>query len=329
VRRPPPGPEPLLIDVHHHAIPATYLARLADIGVDAPVQGATFPKWDPESSLEMMNRAGIELAILSVSSPGLAGLTGTDAIQLARSVNEYLCSLTRQFPDRFGAFALVPVDNSDVAIREITYAMDELQLDGVGLYTSSRGVYLGDLGTEPFLEHLAVRDIPTFLHPVLPPGLPPMFGVPGSVIEFPIETTRALTSLLFSGTLDRHPGLKLIVSHAGGAVPFLAARMAHAATIDPGLDGRPPLDLRGSLRRLYYDVAMSATPAQLACLLDLADEQAVLFGSDYPFMPAAHGVANAEGLRGYPGLTRDAPKNVSRDNAARLFPRVRRMAAPS
>lgn len=312
-----------LIDVHHHAIPELYLAALAERGVRAPVQGASFPAWDPEASLAVMDEAGIATAILSISSPGLADAAGEDACRLARRVNEHLAGVVHEHPTRFGAFALIPVHEMSSALGEVAYALDQLGLDGVGVYTSTWGRYLGDSQFEPLLATLADRQVPVFVHPVLPPQPGPLFGAPGSVAEFPIETTRAVMSLLFSGTLDRHPGLKLILSHAGGTVPFLAPRIAHAATIDPDLRGKPPADLLGSLRRLYYDVAMSATPTQLACLGDLVDPSHILFGSDFPFMPAHHALDNAAGLRRYPGLSAPQLERVGRANALDLFPRVR------
>jgi predicted TIM-barrel fold metal-dependent hydrolase len=96
--------------------------------------------------------------------------------------------------------------------------------------------------------------------------------------------------------------------------------MTHAPTINPDLRAKPPADLLGSLRRLHYDVAMSATTEQLGCLLELAGPTRVLFGSDYPFMPAEHGVENAAGFRAHGGNL----ERTSREAALALFPRFAR-----
>lgn len=311
-----------LVDVHHHAIPPRYLAALSARGIDGPVKGASFPSWNLDASLAAMEAAGSAFAFLSVSAPGLGWTTGANARAVARDVNEYLAGLVRANPASFGAFALVPMDHVDAALSEVAYGLDVLQLDGIGLFTSAFGVYLGDPSFEPLMEELAARKVPVFVHPSVPVPEPVSFGLPASVIEFPIETTRAAANLLFSGTLDRHPELTFILSHAGGAVPYLARRMTHATTINPALTGRPPKNLIGALRRLYYDVAMSATPEQLACLHSLVGGDRILFGSDFPFMPLEHGVHNATGLLGFSGMTRAELEKAGWENARKLFPRL-------
>jgi predicted TIM-barrel fold metal-dependent hydrolase len=309
-----------LIDVHHHAIPPCYLAALADIGVETPVKGASFPHWSPDTSLEAMDGAGIQQAVLSVSAPGLGVFTGDAARRVAREVNEYLARLVQDRPSRFAAFALLPMDDEANARAEAEYALDTLGLHGVGLFTSAHGRYLGDQKLEPLMAELAARKVPVFVHPNVPAVAAPSFGLAASVIEFPIETTRAVANLLFSGTLDRYPDLSMILSHAGGAVPYLARRMTHAATITPALRGKAPVDLLGSLRRLYYDVALSATPEQLACLCTVVGPERILFGSDFPFMPREHTMENAAGLRQFEGVTETQRNWIGRGGALRLFP---------
>lgn len=310
----------MLADVHHHALPPGYLAALTQVGVTAPVPGVAFPEWSPELSLDAMDRAGIEVAFCSLSVPGLAGTTGDRASGIARDTNDELSDLVRSHP-RLGAFALIPVHDADAAIAEVDHALDVAGLDGIGLYTSVAGVYLGDHSLEPLMAHLAARRATVFVHPTMS-AASPTFGLPSSVLEFPLDTTRAAANLLFSGTLDRHPELTIILSHAGGAVPYLARRMTHAATINPDLAGRPPVDLLGSLRRLHYDLAMSATESQIRCLVDLVGPEQVLFGSDYPFMPAEHGVDNANGLRQYDADHQPGLLAATSRNAARLLPRL-------
>jgi 6-methylsalicylate decarboxylase len=90
--------------------------------------------------------------------------------------------------------------------------------------------------------------------------------MPAPLYEYPFDTTRAVANLLFSGTLDRHPGLRIILCHAGGTVPYLAKRLTYAATANPKLAPRVPQNLPGSLRRLNYETAMSANPSTLIAL---------------------------------------------------------------
>jgi 6-methylsalicylate decarboxylase len=311
-----------LIDVHHHALPPAYLTALAEVGVNHPVRGAAFPIWTPAGSLSAMDEAGIQTAVLSITSPGLGFVSGDRAQKIARDVNEYLAGLVQQDPRRFGAFALLPVDDVDIALEEARYGLDVLNLDGIGLFTSAHGRYLGDPHYEPLIAELDVRQVPVFVHPSVAGGPGPDLGIPESVIEFPIETTRAAANLLFSGTLDRYPALKIILSHAGGALPFLARRMTYASTINPDLEGGAPVDLLGSLGRLYYDVAMSATPEQMSCLRSLVGPDHILFGSDYPFMPADHAVSNSAGFRAFRDSTGQGLEADARAAALRLIPRL-------
>ena len=151
-----------------------------------------------------------------------------------------------------------------------------------------------------------------------------MFGLPPSLCEFPFETTRTVANLLYSGTLDRYPDLRLILSHAGGAVPYLAKRLTFGPSIKAALTGRPPRDGIASLRRLYYDLAMAATPFNLPSLHALVEPAHILFGSDYPFMPETSNAENVAGLTGYAGFDHPARRLIEQENARMLFPRLRR-----
>ncbi len=141
-----------------------------------------------------------------------------------------------------------------------------------------------------------------------------------SLYEYPFDTTRAVANLLFSGTLDRHPGLRIILCHAGGTVPYLARRFTYAATINPKLAPRVPHDLLGSLRRLYYETAMSANPSTLIALASFVSTEHILFGTDYPFMPESETAETIAGLGEFFG--RPALANIEQNNAAALVPRL-------
>lgn len=311
-----------LIDVQHHALPPVYRTALRDMGIDSPVVGQGFPDWSPELSIEAMDRVGIETAILSVSVPGAIGPDGAAKVRLAREVNEFFAALIADHGARFGAFALLPLPDVGAAIAEAEYALDVLRLDGIGLYSSVGDTYLGDASFDPLMAMLAEREVPVFVHPNVPPHSAPSFDLPASVLEFPLETTRAVTNLLFSGTLDRYPSLRLILAHAGGAVPYLAQRLTYGPTIAPHLRGKPPVDAVASLRRLYYDLGMSATPQQLRCLLELVEPTQVLFATDFPFMPIEHALDNAAAFRDGAGLTSEQVVQIGRGNAIASFPRL-------
>ena len=312
---------PYRIDVHHHVIPDTYLQAMNRAGVDHPIPGVAYPSWSVEADLDLMDRYGIQTAVVSITAPGVAFADGPEAARVARATNEAMAQLISDHPGRYGAFALVPLPDVDAALREIDYALDVLGLDGVGLFTNHRGTYLGDAAFDRLFAALVERDALIHVHPAATDQ--PDFGLPPSLYEFTFDTTRMVANLLYSGTLDRHPGLRMILSHAGGAVPFLAKRLTYAATINPQLIDRQPHDLLASLRNLYYDTAMSANRPALAALTELIGTDHILFGSDYPFMPESTTAETVAGVRAF--FDADTVLDVERNNAAALLPRLARL----
>ena len=320
--------QPYRIDVHRHVIPPVYLSAMRDAGVDTPIAGVAYPTWDVQTDLEEMDRSGIQSAIVSITAPGVGFATGRTAATVARATNEYLAQLRGDHPTRYGAFAILPLPDVEAALAEIDYATGVLSLDGVGLFSNHRGTYLGDPAFDRVLARLAEADVLTHVHPAIPPAADqPQFGLPPSLYEFTFDTTRMVANLLYSGTLDRYPGLRLILSHAGGAVPFLAKRLTYADTINPALAPRRPADLFGSLRRLYYDTAMSANPHTLAALTSLVDADHILFGSDYPFMPASTTTETIDGITAF--FTAEDRQLIERGNALRLLPGLARRLDPA
>jgi len=311
------------IDVHHHVVPAIWQDAIARLSSTPAIPGVDDVSWDLETDLEVMDRNGIQAALASITAPGVAFAQGEDAVKIARGVNEFLAGLVAEHPARYGAFALIPLPDVDAAIEEANYALDILKLDGIGLFTHYRGTYLGDPAFDRFFALLAERQAVSFLHPVIPAASDqPTFGLPPSLYEFTFDTTRAVASLLYSGTLDRHPDLRLILSHAGGTIPYLAQRLTYAATISAAVAPRQPRDLLSSLRRLYYDTAMSANPHTLSGLTSLIEPDHILFGTDYPYMPESTTEATVAGVNSFfSGTDRDA---IGRANSIRLFPDLAR-----
>ncbi len=130
------------VDIHHHMLP-DFFWQATNEG-DHPVGGIAPPPWSPASTLSFLDDAGIDTAITSISTPGVH--TGDDAAArtLARQCNELAAELTRDHPSRFGGFACLPLPDLDSALTELAYALDDLRLDGVVLFSNARGTYLGD-----------------------------------------------------------------------------------------------------------------------------------------------------------------------------------------
>jgi 6-methylsalicylate decarboxylase len=218
------------IDVHHHIFPKNYVDTLIKAGVKSTL-GIDFPKWTPETSLKVMDKNGIKMAILSITAPGVyfpnVEFPQGFSEKLARMTNETIAEIKNKYSGRFGGFATIPLLNSDASIEELNYALDTLHLDGVCLMTNYNGKYLGDELFEPFFEELNRKKVVIYIHPTDPdeqfnPGL----EFPNALIEAPFDTTRAVANLMYSGTFDRYPDIKYILSHGGGALPFLAWRVS-------------------------------------------------------------------------------------------------------
>ncbi|HTO59243.1 MAG TPA: amidohydrolase family protein [Pseudomonadales bacterium] len=309
------------IDVHAHFLPPLYQEALRDAGLKTLDGGIPTPTWSPERALAIMDEVGITGAVLSVSSPHLNFVAPARAVALARAINDYAAEVKRRHPDRFGAYAILPLPDVAASLAELDHALDQLGLDGVALPTHTEGRYLGDAALAPLLAALDARKTTVFVHPTSPPCFE-AFGLelPAPMIEFPFDTTRTAASLLYSGALARHPGIEFILPHAGGTLPFLAPRIAAVGSLTPVLGDRAmtPPNAMQALARFYYDTALSVTPQQFAALRALVPMSRVLYGTDFPF-------ANEDRLRGADaafealGLTAQEQIMVRHRNAIPLF----------
>ena len=320
-----------LVDVHTHYLPPAYTQALSEAGLVTLDGGFPVPRWSEAGALEHMDKHQIEVAMLSVSSPSVGFLKEASARQqLAREVNEFAANLVQHHPDRFGAFGTLPLPDIKASLDEMAYALDELRLDGIVMETNVHGVYLGDPRLEPIFAELNRRRATLFLHPTSPACYESVgLGRPAPILEFPLDTTRTVTDLIFAGTLTRYPDIQMIIPHAGGALTALAHRLASFSAL-PFLAQRPEggaREVRRVLASLYYDLAGSATDGTLQSLRQLTTLTHILFGSDYPFTPDWGIQANVEGFRSLSGLSGIEHEAMARGNAHRLFPRLQSHSA--
>ncbi|MER7715388.1 amidohydrolase family protein [Streptomyces flaveolus] len=312
------------VDVHAHFVTDSYVRQARAAGHELPDGVPAWPGWSAEAHLELMDRVGIRTAILSVSSPGVHFGDDAAARRLARETNEEAARITAEHPGRFGFFASLPLPDVDGALSEMAYAFDELGADGVVLETNTHGVYLGDARLEPLFAELGRRRAVVFLHPTSPVCWEhSALGRPRPMVEFVFDTARTVTDLLMAGTLERHPGLRVIVPHCGGALPVLADRINGFMKLflPAGADDTP--DAVEQLRRLHYDMAGPAFPRQVPALLSLVEPDRLLYGSDYCWTPA-HGVdAHVAAVDAAP-VPADATdwRSLTTANAHRLLPRL-------
>ena len=314
-----------LIDVHQHLIPQVYIDRLATVGVMGSGEHP-WPDCDVGKALDLMDRTGIATTFTSISSPGLYFGDVAFTRRLARDCNDAMADLVRDKPDRFGAFAAIPLPDVDASLRELEYALDELKLDGVNLVTHVAHRYMGHSEEAEFYAELDRRRAVVFVHPVRPnlDGLAPLSYSTG-LTELVFDTTRAIANMLFTGTLERFPNIRFIMPHAGGVTPFLLFRLSGQDS-NPRMKDKIPQGVAAYMRRFYYDIAQSAAPLSLRALCDVAEPDRIVFGSDYPFALTREKVVydTIAGVRGYDGYDADQLRKVERDNALALFPRLAR-----
>ena len=305
-------PPKIRIDVHHHYVPPV----LAEVMTKTGANGGP-PKWSVQASLDDMDKAGVATAVLSLVPPGVWFGDAEQSRTLARACNDYGAQLRKDHPGRFGLFAAIPLPDTEGSLREIEYALDVLKADGIGLFTSYGGKYLGDPAFAPVFAELNRRKAVVYTHPVVPAccgGL--IKGLSSGSIEFATDTTRTIGSLLFGagGTAFRCPDIRFIWSHSGGTLPFLIGRFIREQAVnkDPRMpDGPVPI-----VQRYFYEIAQGNMPGQFAALLKLIPVSQLMFGSDYPYRD---GIEAADGLDDY-GFSVADRVSINRGTALRLMP---------
>jgi predicted TIM-barrel fold metal-dependent hydrolase len=296
------------IDVHHHVVPPRY------VDSSMPIKPP-----NAEMQLQWMDSWHIQTAITSLTPRVvLNNLNRLRAV--ARDCNEFQARQLLEHPARFGSFALLPLPDVDGALEELTYALDILHLDGVGLFSSVTDRYLGDPLFDPIFEELNRRSAVVFIHPAHCEA-PPYTGLqaPPFVVEYVFDTTRAIVNLIHTGTLQRFPDVRFIVAHGGGTAPFLAQRIG---MMEGHRGAKNVTNVIPMLRSLYYEIASTTGRSALRSLQELADPEHILWGSDLPFVYGERLKTEVEHWEHYDGFDAGARAAIERENALRLFPRL-------
>jgi predicted TIM-barrel fold metal-dependent hydrolase len=295
------------IDVHHHVVPPQY----ADDSMPIKLP-------DTEAQLQSMDHWGIRTAITSLT-PRVVLKNLHRLRQVARTCNEFQARIVLEHPSRFGSFALLPLPDVDGALEEITYALDILHLDGVGLFSSVNDRYLGDPLFDPIFDELNRRNAVVFVHPTHCEAPPETnLGAPPFVVEYVFDTSRAIVNLIFTGTLTRYPDIRVIVAHGGGTVPYLTQRIS---MLEGHRKAPEVADVIPQLRALYYEIASTTAGYALRSLQEVADPTHILWGSDLPFVYGERLQEEVDHWEEYDGFKAEERMAVEQLNALRLFPR--------
>jgi 6-methylsalicylate decarboxylase len=316
----------LTIDTHHHILPDFFWQETEN--ARAPIGGLAPLRWSKEATLSFMDDAGIDVAVVSLSTPGVHTGNSAKARALARRSNEFAAELVRARPDRFASFASVPLPDIDASLEELSYALDVLGLDGFVLFTNSNGVYLGDAVLEPVFDELERRRAVVFVHPnPSPDAVAHSLGLPDNLLDFPTDTNRAVAQMHYTNRFARTPHVKYIFSHAGGSIPYLAARFAIIDEMGFIAGGEQRGTAADMFRRMYWDTALSATDPVLCMLRDVAGLNQVLYGTDFPYLRRDLAVTSKQQVLQSSALNDLECRAILGGNAARLVPRLQSVLA--
>ena len=323
-----------LIDVHSHHYPDSYLDAcrqpgsgfthytredgrlivLQDGGVGLAVPQPLPPL---EHRIDMMDAAGVDIQVLSVSAPNVFRFPGSLRIPLTRDLNDEFSELAGSSGGRLRAFASIPLPAIDAALEELDRALALPDVVGIVVCSNIDGVNLDDDRFAPVWEELSRRGTTVFCHPTVACCTEGLREYAMSLaMGFMADTMFAVGRLAYSGTIDRFPGIKWIFTHLGGTIPFVLPRYDNYYKQFPECSekiDRPPSEI---MRDVYYDTVTMHAPA-LRCAIDTVGADQLVFGSDYPHVPG--GIDRFVTVLNSVGLSDDELGRIGRRTAAGLI----------
>jgi predicted TIM-barrel fold metal-dependent hydrolase len=313
----------LRIDVHHHVWPPAWLKAESLRMANSAINWDFVARWTPAMSVEAMDRNDVAITVNSVSTQHVHPNDPDGDAGFARECNEFNARLSGDYKGRFGSFALLPLPHVDKCLREIEYAAGTLKCNGFKLQTNYIDKWPGDPAFAAVFDELNRRKATVFFHPHTPPGcLKLLPDVNEPLMEYPFDTTRAIASLIFSGTLARCPDVKLIFAHGGGCMPFLANRIAGLVKMRPELNAHLPNGIEHELKKLYFDVVSVTNKPAWAALMALTSPERLLLGTDIPYMT----FETALGELSQMGVDAAGIAAIEGGNALRILPSLNALA---
>jgi aminocarboxymuconate-semialdehyde decarboxylase len=273
---------------------------------------------DIEGILAAQDDAGVDRVLLCPWVPLLYyDAEPGDGLARARIQNDALTGLVRANPDRVAALGALPLQDPELAAGELRALMGGGVLKGVEVAASVRGVFLGDDRFEPLWEAAESTGAVVFIHPTTRGFDSPAFQdyYLWNTVANPLETATTAAHMVVAGVMERHPGLRVLLAHGGGALMAVRGRMRHAHGFQPQAKARLRESPEHSIRRFYFDT-LTHDDALLRALIDYVGRDHVLLGSDYPFDMGDGGhVHTVQAL----ALAPDVEEAILAGNAERLL----------
>jgi len=292
------------IDVHTHVVPAylpDHVAAFGDIAwpsiqhtddchAKVIIQGRNYRDieyacWDATRRTQEMAGMDVGSQVLSPMPELLSyWLPAKPAQILARHINETIAEMVRAGPDCFHGLGMIPLQDLDLAIKELEYVVRSLGLRGVEIATNVNGVPLGHASLEPFFAAAESLGAAVFVHPLRPVGMDRLVGPANleQVVAFPCETALAVASAITGGLMQRHPRLRIGFSHGGGAFGQVLPRLQLAWSSFAAVKAAVKEEPRAAARHMFYDTLVY-DPTALRFLIDSFGLSQLMVGTDYPF----------------------------------------------
>ena len=290
------------IDIHAHIVDRDYLealTRLRGLAAERTADGKTLLRrdgytvmwtradmFDIGHRLREMDRKGIDIRVLSLSTPNVYYWGAQEQVAIARQVNDALARLVRAHPDRFVGLASLPLADPEAALAELERAIGELGMKGVIIGSNVDGMAMNDARMEPVWARINALRLPVFEHPMFPKNTEGLgeFELPLRV-GLIFDTTLAATRMIYGGVFERYPDFPYIMGHTGGALLTILERLDNGYKLFPDCRKfitRPPSEFA---KKLYYDTCAFYAPA-LKMAIESVGARQLLFGTDDPFIDA-------------------------------------------
>ena len=324
-----------VIDIHTHMLTLDWIELLRAHGggkysvkktraqqdavhlYDAPFMTLMPGMWDYDLRMKNMDKAGVDLAVVSLTCPNVFWGEREVSLKAARIVNDSMAEQQRARPDRIRWFASLPWQYADDAKAELTRCVKAGAI-GVMVLGSIDGKQLVDEQFAPVWQEIDRLGLPVLVHPTAPVGVREMQMETFNLIPpvgFMFDTTLAFAHMIFSGFLDNYPRVKLIAAHGGAALPYLAGRFDICHERIPACSSAIKDKPSSYLKRIYYDTVVYEQDALALCIKVAGSADNVLYGSDYP-----HNIGDMAGcLARVNALPVDEAKRVAGKNAERIF----------
>lgn len=326
------------IDVHNHLYPTEWMDYL-DGRLGAPTMARKGPTdmifsyngmrlatvnmaghFDPEQRLKDIDGYGIDIQMISLTIPSVELIPAAEGVVWARRVNDYFAEVCAKYRGRYYAYATLPYQDVKESVKELRRAKDDLDAKGIMMFSNIDGKPIYDPEFLPIWEAAEALDMPVFLHPA-PPVTKEAMGkvrMPLPLYGYILDTTMAVTGLIFNGILEKFPALKIIHAHLGGVFPYMVGRIndcfkTYAKDFGFSLEREPSAYYQ---RNVYIDAISFYLPA-MKCALDFVGPDHILIGTDY-----AHPIGGPDRIVGFVnqlGLGQEDNEKVFYKNAARIF----------